>query len=94
MKINKILKAFDWEDVFENSSQLENLNDFLEGTVDYKEFVEGFYPKSKNKRLAKLLKDGQWASFKKHAKKLFNMSNVGCWRCVEEENRQEYLSKL
>ena len=92
MKVRQILKTLNWSDIFENTSQYENLYDFLKGNVDFNEFVNGFYPRCKNKRLIKKLSKKEIPMFKKHAKKLWNLSNVqnfsdGC----EEENRKDYL---
>lgn len=92
-----ILKSLDWDDIFENTSQYENLYDFLKGKgkKNLDRFILGFYPKSKNQKIIKSLKTDQIPYFKKHAKKLWNMSKVQDF-CIgnEAELRKKYIKKL
>ena len=95
MKTRQILKTLNWSDIFGNTSQYENLYDFLKGNTNLDEFIAGFYPRCKNKKLIKGLSKKGIPMFKKHAKKLWNISNVqnfsnGC----EDERRIEYLKKI
>lgn len=91
----KILKSLDWEDIFENTSQYENLYDFLRDDIKLDCFIEGVYPRGKNRKLVKLLKEKDIPVFKKHAKKLWNLSNVQDFcNGDEEEKRQKYLDRL
>lgn len=95
-KTIKILKQLNWDDIFDNSSQYENLYHFLTGYYGLDAFIEGFYAKSKNKRIVKNnLSEKQIPLFKKHAKRIWNMANVQQFHNGEEkDNIQEYLNNL
>lgn len=95
MTTKQILKSLDWDDIFGNTSQYENLYDFLKGNSDFDSFVLGFYPRCKNKRIVKNLSVRGIPCFKRHAKKLWNLSNIQNFsdNC-EEENRTEYLKRI
>ncbi len=81
--------------IFGNTSQYENLHDFLSGAADIKEFAAGMYPRSKNKKLISQLKEPEVKEFIKHGKKLWNMSSVQDFPTgYEEENRTKYIKKL
>ena len=90
-----VAKSMNWDEVFGSTSQTENLYDFLEGNCDLKSFANGFYPKSKNKKMALLLTQNMVPKFKKVAEKLFNISGVGSFSSGKEsQKRKEYLSGL
>jgi hypothetical protein len=95
MNKTEIIKKLDWEMIFGNSSQIDNLYEFLSAEISLEEFQDGFYPRSKNKRLAKLLKQSDVKYFRKHGKKLWNLSNVQEFSDGDEsEKRAKYISKL
>ena len=75
MTTKQIIQELDWDNIFENSSQRENLYDLLKDKIDLNNFVNGFYPRSKNKKIAKHLTTRKLEKFKFHAKELWNMSS-------------------
>lgn len=78
MTTNQIIKELDWDCIFGNTSQYENLYDFLSNSISLEEFYNGFYPKSRNKKIIKNnLTIYKTKSFKKHAKKLWNKAKIG-----------------
>ena len=95
MTTKQIIQELDWDSIFENSSQRENLYDLLKDKIKLNDFVNGFYPRSKNKKIAKHLTPRKLEKFKFHAKALWNMSNVGNF-CDggESGRRQEYIFNL
>ncbi len=96
MKTKQLLKQIQWDDIFGNTSQYENLYCFLHGDYGIKEFINGFYPKSRNKKLIKNnLTLSKSHFFKKHAKKIWNLAKVQQLRNGDEDdNIIEYLEKL
>lgn len=81
--------------IFGNTSQYENLHDFLSEEIGLKEFAVGMYPRSKNKKLIAQLKPSGVRDFIKRGKKLWNMSNVQDFPIGnEEDNRTKYIKKL
>lgn len=93
----QILKQLDWEMIFDNTSQYENLYEFLIAKITLEEFCNGFYPKSKNKRLIKnnLNNSQKVRLFKKHAKKIWNLARICQFSNGDEmTNIKEYLNKL
>lgn len=92
MTTKQIIQSLDWDSIFENSSQRDNLEDFLKDEISISEFINGFYSRSKNKKKAKHLTVRKSDKFKFHAKKLWNMSN--CYRFAtgsESEERNDYI---
>ena len=96
IKTKDILKQLDWEDIFSNTSQTENLYDFLKNNINLNEFTKGFYSKCKNKKLIKNnLKSSQISYFKKHAKKIWNLANVQQFSNGDEYQKiEKYINKL
>lgn len=90
MKTTEILKQLDWDDIFGNTSQYENLYEFLRYNISLKNFCQGLYPRSKNKKLISTLRPNQINIFKKYAKKLWNMSR----KVSGAERIRKYLAKL
>ena len=95
MTTKQILKQLDWNSIFGNTSQYENLYEFLDGFITLDDFYRGFYPRSKNKSLIKKLTKARVPYFKKICKKMWNVSHVQQFHDGSEgENRQKYLDRL
>lgn len=95
MNTKQIIQSINWDDIFGNSSQFENLGDLLADKIDINQFIVGFYPRCHNKKIAKHLTNKKLKYFKFHAKKLWKLSNVykfsdGC----ESLNREQYIDSL
>jgi hypothetical protein len=95
MTTKNIIQSLDWDSIFGNSSQTDNLYDLLKGDIDLDVFINGFYPRCKNKKIAKHLTARKLELFKFHAKKLWNMSNVGNFGDgSESDKRIDYINNL
>ena len=96
MKTKQILKQIQWDLIFGNTSQYENLYLFLSGEHGLKEFISGFYIKSKNKKLIENnLTLRKINFFKKHTKKVWNLAKIGQFSDGNEySNIDQYLKKL
>ena len=95
MTTKNIIQSLDWDSIFGNSSQTDNLYDLLKGDIDLDAFINGFYPRCKNKKIAKHLTARKLESFKFHAKKLWNMSNVGSFGDGSESGKRiDYINNL
>ncbi len=96
MKTKNLLQQLNWNSIFGNTSQYENLYDFLKGDSSLREFINGFYPKSKNKKLLKKeLNLSKIKRFKKHAKQIWNLARVNQFSNGDEFSKiQRYLKKL
>ena len=96
MTAKQIIKSLNWDSIFQNTSQTENLYYFLLGICDLKSFVSGFYPRSRNKSLIKNnLTIGKIPHFKFHAKKIYILERVHEFRNGDEQRKiQEYVKNL
>lgn len=96
MNTKQIIKSLDWTSIFGNTSQYENLHEFLSGRITIDEFSSGFYPRSKNKKIVvDNLRSGHIPCFIRHGKKLWNMSNVQrFWDESSEDRIKDYIDKI
>lgn len=71
--VKEILSEMDWKEIFGNTSQKENFYELIFKGYNFQKFVEGFYPKSNNKRLVKLLKESFIEEFIYHSRQIYNI---------------------
>jgi len=87
------MQAMDWNDIFGNSSQRDNLYDFLLDECTLKDFVDGFYPDSPNQKIAVRLMERDIKMFKHYAKEVWNIVKPGCFPTGNEEEQVETFIK-
>jgi len=70
-EIKEFTDKISWKDFFTETSQRDNLADYIDGRQDFKEFIKGFFPRSKNKSIILSIPENKREIFKQFCKKIY-----------------------